>query len=291
MNSPDTVHVAVLGSAGAQGSAIADALDAAGVPTRRISRTGNGSGTAAADLRDTGALTAALSGIDVAVLTLPLDFSSEAAHFARNVADAAAASGVQRIVFNTNTRIPDEITDAPGFETRRAARITLETGAVPVTIIEPAVYLDNLLAPGVLTHSRDGSVLRYPIPEGLPVSWLAASDLGRAVAAACLNGRGGEVVRPGRAPLTPEELAGAIEGAIGTSVRFEALDPALFEQGLAAVAGPNAAAGVASIYRWLTANPGSTVMAAPAEQPAWMPQPATASAWAADFLKPVASKG
>lgn len=280
--------MAVLGSAGAQGSAIADALDSAGVTTRRISRTSNSSW--GADLGDPDALTTALAGIDVAVLTLPLNSSSDAESFAHNVAHAASSAGVRRIVFNTNTRIPDEITDAPGFETRRTARIALQSGDVPVTIVEPAVYLDNLLAPGVLTHGDNGFVLRYPIPEDLPVSWLSAADLGQTVSAACLYGQGGQVVRPGRCPLTATELAGVIEGAIGTSVRFEALDPALFERGLAAVAGASAAAGVASIYQWLAENPSSTVMAAPTEQPSWMPRTGTASAWAAQFLQPAPSR-
>lgn len=288
MTTQSTIHVAVLGSTGAQGAAIARALDSAGVATRRISRSGSDSW--AADFHDTDALKAALADIDVAVFTMPLDYSTAADRFAHNVADAAAAAGVRRIVFNTNIRIPDEITDAPGFETRRAARAVLEAGTVPVTIVEPAMYLDNLLAPGVLTHSPDGCILHYPIPDGLPVSWLAAADLGRTVAAACLHGEGGQVLRPGLPSLTPADLAGEIGDAIGAAVRFESLDPAHFESGLAHVAGPTAAAGVASIYRWLNANPASTVMAAPTEQPDWMPAPTTVSAWAAEFLEPAHSR-
>ncbi|WP_338888748.1 NmrA family NAD(P)-binding protein [Rhodococcus sovatensis] len=288
MTTQSTIQVAVLGSTGAQGAAIATALDNAGVATRRISRSGSDSW--AADFHDTDALTASLAGIDVAVFTQPLDYSTAANRFAHNVTDAAAAAGVRRIVFNTNIRIPDEITDASGFETRRAARAALEAGTVPVTIVEPAVYLDNLLAPGVLTPSPAGYVLRYPIPNDLPISWLASADLGRTVVAACQHGEGGQVLRPGLTSLTPADLAGEIGDAIGAAVRFESLDPALFESGLAHVAGPAAAAGVASIYRWLNDNPASTVMATPTEQPDWMPVPTAVSAWAAEFLQPAVSR-
>ncbi len=274
--------VAVLAASGTQGSAITSALHAAGATVHAVTRR-------IAALDDRAALTSAMETADIAVFTAPLSDPRSASVYAAEVAAAAFDAGVGRIVYNTNTRIPDTPTDAPGFETRRAALRTLQAGPVPVTVVEPAVYLDNLHAPGVLTPEADGHVLRYPIPAGLPVSWLAVDDLGRAVAAACLHGAAGQTLRPGTPARTADELAAVIGAAIGAPVRFESLDPALFEEGLAMAIGADAADSVASIYRWLTDHPDSTVMVAPEHRPDWAPQPTDVHCWAADHLHPVAA--
>jgi NAD(P)H dehydrogenase (quinone) len=280
------LDVAVLAAGGAQGEAITAALAEAGAVVCALTR-------ATAPFDDEDALAASLDGADVVVFTAPLDYSSAAAMYPWAVAAAASASGVQRIVFNANTRVPEGATSAVGFESRRAALEVLSSGAVPVTVVEPAIYLDNLLAPGVLLpagEGEEGLVLRYPVPDQLPVSWLALTDLGRAVAAACLAGRPGQVLRPGPPARTANGLAAAIGSSLGTSVRFETLDPDVFEEGLALAVGAGPAAGVASIYRWLADNPDSSVMAAPVEQPEWMPVPEDAVIWASRHLRSLAPR-
>ncbi len=270
--------VAVLAAAGAQGSAIVSALELAGVPARPLSRM-------AAPLGDRVALTEALVGVDVVVFTAPLDFTDAAAEFAPNVAAAAEAAGVQRIVFNSNTTFPAEGTGAAGFETRRAAWGALSSGAVAASMVSPAVYLENLLAPGVLSAGADGElVLRYPLSASTSVSWVSLADLGRAVAAAVMHGQRGECVRPGPVGgITAAALAGELSAALGQQVRYEALDPAAFEAGLAMAIGAGPAGGVASIYQWVSEHPDSAALAAAAaDQPVWLPS----SEPTADWIRP-----
>ncbi|MBC7300301.1 MAG: NmrA family NAD(P)-binding protein [Nocardia sp.] len=274
------LEVAVLTARGAQSAAVAEALTAAGTSVRALTR-------ATAALDDPSALAAALEGADVVVYTAPLDYTPAAAEFAVNVAAAAAGAGVRRVVYNTNTRIPDEPTGAAGFETRRAAWQILTCGPVPVTAIEPAVYLENLLAPGVLSAdtTTGGLILRYPLPAQVPVSWISLADLGRVVAGACTHGRPGEIVHPGPPAVTGPQLADTIAAALGVPVGFAALDPAVFEHGLGYAIGAGPAAGVASIYHWLAAHPGSSAMSPdPAKRPAWLPAATPVADWAAQCL-------
>ncbi|KXP04854.1 NmrA family NAD(P)-binding protein [Tsukamurella tyrosinosolvens] len=268
-------HVAVLAAAGAQGSAVVSALERAGVPTRPLSH-------ATAPLDDRAALTEALVGVDVVVFTAPLDFADAATEFAPNVAAAAESAGVHRIVFNANTTYPTERTGAAGFETRRAAWRALASGSVAATMVSPAVYLENLLAPGVLSAGSDGElVLRYPLPASTSVSWLSLADLGRAVAAAVVHGQPGQCVRPGAVGgITAATLVGELSAALGQQVRYEALDPAAFEAGLAMAIGNGPAGGVASIYQWVSAHPDSAALtAAASDQPVWLPSSEPIADW------------
>ncbi|MFD3593422.1 NmrA family NAD(P)-binding protein [Nocardia sp. NPDC058640] len=274
------LDVAVLTARGAQSTAIANALTAAGACVRALNR-------ATAALDDPSALAAALEDADVVVYTAPLDYTSAVAEFAVNVAAAAAAAGVTRVVYNTNTRIPDTPTSAIGFESRRDTWQILTAGPIPVTAVEPAIYLENLLAPGVLSSATadGGLVLRYPLPGQVPVSWISLADLGRAVAAACVHGSPGEIIHPGPPAMTGPQLAAAIATALGVPVGFTALDPAVFEQGLGYAIGAGPAAGVASIYHWLTENPDSPVMSPePGRCPGWLPASTPVAEWAAECL-------
>lgn len=278
----DIGRVAVLNAGGVQGRAIAGALERDGRHVVRVSRSGVGG--RAADLGDRAALATALAGAEVAVLTLPLDFTAAAEVFAAQVAGAAAEAGVRRLVFNANTRFPSEPTDCLGFERRRRAVETLRAADVPVTVVEPAIYLDNLLAPGVLSPDAEGGhVLRYPLPATVPVSWTSIADLAAGLAAACAHGQGGETIRPGHSAITGDELAGELAESTGAPVRYEALDPALFEAGLAGVLGADAARGVASQYHWLSGRPASDVMAGVATPP-WWPAQDPLRHWVRDVL-------
>ncbi|MET7322535.1 NmrA family NAD(P)-binding protein [Streptomyces sp. NPDC005549] len=251
-------RVLVTGANGYQGGAVARWLAGQGHDVRGLVRdvakaTADGGGftPVRGDLSSAESLRAAFRGASHAVVVMPLEYDLDTVtHYARNVADAALEAGVRRIVFNTNTPVPDETTDRPGFETRRRAEEILRAGGVPVVTIRPPVYLENLFSPWNGPAIVNDGVLAYPLPAEQRVAWMSHEDLAK-VAARALDADvpAGQVLHVGGADvLTGPELAAVFGQALGRAVRYLPLDVAQFEQGLAGLLGAPAAAGVAGIY-------------------------------------------
>ncbi|NRQ36145.1 NmrA family NAD(P)-binding protein [Nonomuraea sp. NN258] len=247
----------VTGASGAQGGAIARLLAGLGHRVRGFARTANvpdGVRPFPGDLGDAARVKEAFDGVTHAAVLLPMTYDRERVEtYVGNVVAAAGAAGVRRLVFNTGNRIPAQVTGVPAFETRRWAAAALLDSGLPAVVLRPPVYLDNLLAPWVSGPLAAEGVLRYPLPAGLPVSWLSHADLAAATAAALtVDGLAGATLDLGGADLvTGPELA----AAFGPGVRYAAQDVAEFAAGLSRLLGPDAAEGVAATYRWLGGLP------------------------------------
>lgn len=265
----DHEHFLVLGASGAQGGAVAHRLLSNGHRVRgagrgttappRYARFGAAYDHATVDLADASAVSRAFEGITRASVTLPMVYGERAvARLVANVADAARAAGVRRLVLNTGNRLPDapEAT-AEAFTTRRAAAGALLDSGVPAVVLRPPVYLENLRAPWVAERVATEGVLAYPLPAHAPVAWLAHADLAAATEAALTaDGVPGTSLDLGGAEaVTGDELAARLGAALGRDVVYRALDPDAFEAALAPVAGPEAAAAVAATYRWAARDP------------------------------------
>jgi uncharacterized protein YbjT (DUF2867 family) len=244
----------VIGAGGAQGGAVARRLLRDGHRVRGLGRSATGpSGVewVRGDLADAAAVRAAFDGVTRASVTLPMEFDpATVARFTANV--AAAAGGLDRLVFNAGNRIPAARTGVAAFESRREAAEALLSCGVPAVVLRPPVYLDNLAAPWA-REALAGGVLPYPLPAEQRVAWLAHDDLAALTAAAFdrpeLAGRAIDI--GGKEPVTGPELAAAFAAVLGPEIRYVPVDPGAFEEGLAPVLGADAAAGVAGTYRWL----------------------------------------
>ncbi|MCG5220459.1 NmrA family NAD(P)-binding protein [Streptosporangium soli] len=236
----------VLGAGGAQGGAVARRLTAQGYRVREFRRAVGDLGVAE-DVRN------AFEGITHASVVLPMVHDEHiVARYVTNIIDAARSTGVERLVFNTNTTIPDKPTQLPGFETRRAAQEAFLASGIPTVVLRPPAYLENLLAPGLLGTDA----VSYPLPPHVPVSWLAQADLATATEVALTTpGLEGRVLDlGGPASLTGPELA----TSLGVD-SYRPLSPASFE----AMVGT----AVADMYRYLATDEGVNVYA-PVSDPA-----------------------
>ncbi|MEU8085774.1 NmrA family NAD(P)-binding protein [Micromonospora sp. NPDC049101] len=254
----------VFGATGGQGGAVVRTLAERGHPVRGFARrgaepAGSGVSLVAGDLADPAAVREAFAGVTHAAVTLPLVYDTPTvADYARNIADAARQAGVQQLVYNTNTCIPNDTTPYPAYETRRITAEILVDSGVPTVVLCPPVYLENLFNPGVGGALANQNVLAYPLPADRRVAWLSHDDLAAAMVAALdrpdLVGRsvqfgGGDVV-------TGPELAAIFSTALGRQINYLPLEVDAFQEGLAFALGAEAATGVAGIYRWVGQDAG-----------------------------------
>ncbi|MFH8577326.1 NmrA family NAD(P)-binding protein [Streptomyces zaomyceticus] len=271
MSSEIPMRVAVVGATGFQGGAVARLLAERHHRVRALTRRPSadrpplpGAFFLAGDLGRPEDVRRLFEGTTHGFVTMPLVYDPEQVEeYALNVAEAALDAGIVRLVFNANTRIPLGPTDVAAFETRRLAERVLRDSGVPLVVIRPPVYLDNLFSPWNGPALVDEGLLAYPLPASARTAWLSHRGLAEAALAALtregLEGRTFDV--GGERSLTGGELASAFGRGLGRAVRYEELDPAAFERALGRLLGPETAAGVAGIYHYMATGADPLLMA------------------------------
>ncbi|WP_017976684.1 SDR family oxidoreductase [Actinopolyspora halophila] len=262
----------VIGSSGFQGAAVARTLVAEGHRVRGFAR---GTGTPAprapelvtvhGDLADPDSLREAFRDVTHAAVQLPLHFDARLIEtYAHNVVAAAREANVRRLVYNTNTPVPDTDTSYAAYDTRRIAEAILRDSGLPVVVLRPPVYLDNLFSPWNGPELAGDGVLSYPLPADLRVSWLSHDDLAAAtVAALHREGLEDTTLRiGGPEAVTGAELAAEFSRGMGRPIVFRPQEVDEFESRLGRVLGPEAASGVGGIYRWLSGEPDAELFVA-----------------------------
>jgi NAD(P)H dehydrogenase (quinone) len=258
-----SIHkVLVYGVNGVQGRGIAEQLVREGFEVRGVVRKGDhaaelrraGIELAFADLDDVARLEVASTGVDAVVLTLPLEWKVETVRrWAENALSAARASRVGLLVLNSGTRFPDAVSEVPAFELRRAGEELVRASALPFVALRPPLFLENLLAPPVISGMAGQGTVASPVAARVRVAWLAAADLGLYVGAAL---RSPDLVGRSLAVGGPDDLDGAAlalelaEGA-GRALTFATIPPRVLEQGLVPLFGAEVASGIAKTYTWL----------------------------------------
>jgi uncharacterized protein YbjT (DUF2867 family) len=254
MTSPLTV--VVHGATGSQGLPVVRALLERGHRVRGLARHAEhlaalapDAEPVAVDLADPGALADAYAGADAVVAQLPLVFDPErAAAQAQAVGAAVAQAGVARVVLNTGGPNPPEPVGVPYLDARTHLRQALEAGPARTLTLGPAAaYAENLALPGSARRVLEG-MLAYPLPEFVPVPWLATADLAAYAADAVRSGEEGSLVLVGPEALTGTSAAAAIGGAVGRELAWATIEPAEYEELLRGAIGPEAAAGIAGFY-------------------------------------------
>ena len=253
--------VLVTGATGQQGGAVVRALTAAGVPVRALVRditsdraralSRAGVQLVRGDLDEPESLAPALEDVrglfsiqspDMAAVLADGTFDSELQR-ARTLAGAAAAAGVQQIVHTSAsgiTRLPDESrwgsVIAQTFRIKTSAEEAIrDAGAEYTTILRPAAFMENFLAPTYFyaPGSNDRLLVAYDVD--VPQAFIAVADIGTAAAMAFMD--------PDRFRAVELELAGdrrslrsAVEllnTAWGTSITLPESRTAAIADGLA----------------------------------------------------------
>jgi uncharacterized protein YbjT (DUF2867 family) len=224
----------VAGSLGDQGGAVARALHQQALPVRALSH----------DLRSAAAKRLRAAGIDVlqddlevpevvvkdvvgaaqafCALT-PFDEGGLAAEHrqARNLAWAAAQTGVERFVYSA-VGDPDEDREASPHDLWGIER-RLREFRLPLTLLRPAFFMENL-DEFALRRRPDGTlVMRLPFDPATVVQWIAVADVAEVVRIAFEHPEafGNDPVQLAGDELTLSRALEMIGEALGVDVRYE----------------------------------------------------------------------
>lgn len=207
---------------------------------------------------DQDSLKRANEGIDQVFLVLPLEYRFDVAIAqGYNAIDAARDAGVELLVFNTSTFIPKQTTDATAFEIKRNVEQYLHRSGVPYIILRPPVYMDNLAAPWSMSSIVHQSVIAYPLPPDMKVSWISLNDAAAfAIAALKRPELAGSIFDIGGAEaMNGQEIAERFTKVLNRLFIYQQIPIDGFEQGLNQAFGEPTGTEIAKIYRWREAHP------------------------------------
>lgn len=247
------------GGGGVQGAPVVQELLSRGYRVRALVRDVHknhalrevGAEVVQGNLDDSESLRAANRGVQRVFLMLPFSGGGNPLDSAGNALRAAREAGVELLVLNTSGQTPREPTGLPMLDYRIHLEQLVRESGVPQIILRPTAYMENFLGPWVMPRLHSEGVLAYPVAAHRPVSWVAAQDVGRLVAAALerpeLAGRAFDVGGP--QALTGMDLARGFSEALGRQIRYEGVSPEAFGRVMGRLMGPEAEAGIVAAYR------------------------------------------
>ena len=228
----DSLSVLVCGATGQQGGVLARVLLGRGHEVRAfVRRPGS---PEAAELQRLGAelvegsfeepstLEEAARGMDAAfVVVTPFEAGPETeVRHGIAAANAASAAGVGHLVYSSVADANND-TGIPHFDSKREVEKHVEGLGLPYTIVAPAYFMENLIAPWTLPEIKEGR-LPVALPASRRLQQIALSDLA-AFTAQVLENReefAGRRVDIASDELTGEETARVLTKVTGHEVRY-----------------------------------------------------------------------
>jgi uncharacterized protein YbjT (DUF2867 family) len=203
------------------------------------------------DITDPGSLLAASRGADVVAFMLPafLEHPEQKLDYAASAASAAASAGVKLIVWNTSGRYPFPQESRHSDKLLRALHERVAAAGVPLIVMAPTTYMENLLGPWTVNAIRAGRVA-YPVLESRKMGWIASRDLCALMTAAIERPHlAGQVFRvSGVEAVTGPELAAIFAEVLKRPLSYQTLTPQQMKQALEVAFGPGSGDGVANEY-------------------------------------------
>ena len=203
------------------------------------------------DVADAASLRAASQGVDAVAFMLPafLEQPQNALEYASSAAVAAKAGGAKLIVWNTSGRYPFPEEARHSDQHMLAIHEHIAAAGVPLIVVAPTTYMENLLGPWTVNGIRTGHV-PYPVLANRKMGWIASRDLCALVAAAIERPQlAGQTFRvSGVEAVTGPELAVIFSEVLGRSLTYQTLTPQQMKEALEAAFGPGSGDVVANEY-------------------------------------------
>lgn len=234
-----TTLVTVFGASGRQGLAQVRQLLTHGLDVRAITRAPRrfdrpeyaGVQAISADYNDPASLSAACEGADAVFFTHPMfeDAIHVNDHIFR-VGQAAKAAGVKRLVYNTSSWVPDEPCGQLAYDTNLQRENIFAASGVPLTVIRPVLFMDNLLTHWVKPGLVNDGLYQYPHAPTMAAHWISLDDVAKFMIAAI--GRddliGERILVGGPEALKPNDVADILSDALGKKITFDYITPLQF---------------------------------------------------------------
>ena len=273
-------RILVFGATGDQGHPLLDRLMAEGfTPVAAVRSDKAFAGTPyetlekiIVSLEDEASMIAAAKQVDAITAHLPFVFDRElAALYGRNIAAAAKAANLSKVVFNTSCYVHDTDIDLSAHDGRRDIEAAIAGSGVPYAIFEPKVFMDNIIRswckPGIVNRG----VFAYPAGPTLKVNFICLHDVAAFMVAALkkpeVNGR---FAIGGPESLTGFDVAERLSDVAGKPVSFESLTPDQFASAMSLLVtgSPDVEPAsiydrMASFYRWYNAQEVSPLVVDP----------------------------
>ena len=237
--------ILVTGATGNQGGATARRLLAAGRPVRALVRdpaapaavalAAAGAELARGDFDDPASMRPALDGAGAVFGIPPTAFGpagpDQGLEVARGRAliDAAAAAGVEQVVFSTVASASVTSTGVAGSAGKALIGQYLLDRIARPTVLRPVRFMTNYLSAGVMgIDGITGGVHRHLFPPDEPMQVIAVEDIAEFAALAFADPArfAGRTLELAGDQPTPAEAAAAIAAAAGIPLRYEQLTEA-----------------------------------------------------------------
>ncbi|MBA8901086.1 NmrA family NAD(P)-binding protein [Phyllobacterium sp. P30BS-XVII] len=224
---------AISGITGKVGGAMARALLAAGKPVRAVVRNPDKSGEwlrlgcelAIADMGDEAALTKAFSGVEGVFILPPSNFDPlpgfpEAQAEAAIIRNALQSAKPDKIVCLST--IGGQVTQSNLLSQRTILEQALSTLSIPLTILRPAWFLDNLVW-DVASAREEGVIHSFLQPADHKFPMISTVDVGHFAAELIQeNWTGRRIVEiEGPERVSPVDIADAMSEVLSQPVRVE----------------------------------------------------------------------
>ena len=231
--------VTVFGASGRQGLAQVRQLLEHGFQVRAVTRSPDkfsqpqfeSVAVTRADYNDLDSLVHACEGAYGVFFTHPMfeDAMHVNEHIGR-VCEAARRAGVQRLVYNTSSWVPDTPCGEPNYDGNLERENLFAASGVPLTVIRPVIFMDNLLTHWVKPGLVNDGAYRYPHAPTMKANWICLDDVAKFMIASLDREDlvGERIVVGGPQALLPAEVADILSTALGTKIAFEYISPRQF---------------------------------------------------------------
>lgn len=142
-----------------------------------------------ANLSDADKMLEIIKGVDAIAFMIPVSLPNpfDGLPYSKNVIDAAKANGVSKIVWNTSGWLESQKIGSPVDDVKLDVLDYLNNSGVDYVIIQPTIYMENMMGPFCAPFITNENKLAYPTPEAMPIGWIASRDVSAFVVEAIYN--------------------------------------------------------------------------------------------------------
>ena len=208
-----------------------------------------------ANLGDAARILEITKGVDAVAFMIPVSLPNpfDGLQYAKNVIDAAKANGVKKIVWNASGWLEAQKIGSPVDDVKLDVKEYLENSGLDYVVIEPTIYMENMMGPFCAPFISKEKKLAYPTPEAMPIGWIASRDVSAFVVEAIYHKdlKADFFKISGLENLKGNELASQFSKGVAEEIVYYPQQPKEFGDILKPFVGEAGASSVAAYYESL----------------------------------------